>query len=72
MSTDLPALVTAIGGAIVSVAGAVSTVILALKKVSPKERKDAADEASETDQSQDRRIAQLEQMLRDRQAEGGA
>lgn len=59
---DLPALVTAIGGAVAAILGGVGAVILALRRVSPTERTSAAAAPMETER--EKRIAELEEALR--------
>ncbi len=61
---ELATLITAIGGGLAAILGPVVTLVIALRRVSPREREDAANNAS-TDQAQDTRIAELEQRLRD-------
>lgn len=61
---ELATLITAIGGGLAAVLGPIVTLVIALRRVSPREREDAATNAT-TDRAQDDRIAELEQRLRD-------
>lgn len=61
---DLATLITAIAGGLAAVLGPVVTLVIALRRVSPREREDAVTNAG-TDRAQDERIAELEQRLRD-------
>lgn len=60
--SDLATLLTAIGGMVAAILGPIVTLVIALKRVSPKERADAV--ANATDAGQDERIAELEERLK--------
>lgn len=61
--TDFATLLTAIGGMVAAILGPIVTLVIALKRVSPKERADAVANAG-TDEAQDERIAELEERLK--------
>lgn len=62
---ELATLITAIAGGLAAVLGPVVTLVIALRRVSPREREDAATNATTTDQAQDERLRELEQLVRD-------
>ena len=60
---DLTALITAITSGVVAILGAIGALILQLRRISPKERHDAADQASSTDEAQDEQLRILQEKL---------
>lgn len=59
---DLATLITAIGSASAAVIGAIGALLVAVRRVSPKERTDAV--ANSSDAAQDEEIAELKAQLR--------
>jgi hypothetical protein len=60
---DLTGLVTAITSGVVAILGAIGALILQLRRISPKERHDAADQASSTDETQNEQLRLLQEKL---------
>lgn len=60
---DLTGLVTAITSGVVAILGAVGALVLQMRRISPKERHDAADQASSTDETQNEQLRLLQEKL---------
>lgn len=60
---DLTGLITAITSGVVAILGAIGALILQLRRISPKERHAAADQASSTDEMQNEQLETLRQEL---------
>lgn len=53
-------LITAITGGVTAIIGALAGLLLQLRRISPNERRDAAEQASSTDEKQDEQLRQLQ------------
>lgn len=60
---DLTGLITAITSGVVAILGAIGALILQLRRISPKERHDAADQASSTDEVQNEQLRLMQEKL---------
>lgn len=66
---DLALLITAIGSALAAVIGAVGGLVVAVRRISPHERTEAA---SSADQEQDRRLQELQDRIDELTRDEGA
>lgn len=67
---DLAGLITAITSGVVAILGAIGALILQLRRISPRERHDAADQASSTDEQQNEELRLLRERLQQLEQRG--